>query len=414
MPSCAISYANGFAVSRIRPYLLAPLLLATVLAGCDNFVTNPNGGSSPLPGWQFAVLGTAHTCGVYEDGKTYCWGDDRWGQLGAAGEQNATCTVDAVSNPCRATPLAIDGHAFFSLAAGPYFTCGVADDGTYCWGTATRLIGRDSSNVPVKLANVVFADIASGPEHICGIDFGGAVYCLEPGATPGSLQARVMNTNSAFAAFSGSGSHFCVLTVYGFASCWGENSSGELGIGSADADLHPAAEDVSTQLQFRRISAGFGSSCALTADRLVYCWGNRPYTGTTESDSLGSLLPQQVVTDLRFSAISVGRGFACGIDAAFDSYCWGTNDSYQLGSGGSSRTPHSTPQLVAGGHKFRFISTGEYHACGIDDAGDMYCWGVDDAGQLGSTGATEQCGPKVCSATPLLVPRPLVALALGK
>lgn len=391
---------------RLRPILLAPLLLATLLAGCSDLLTTPGGGSDPLPGWQFAVLGTAHTCGVYQDNKTYCWGDDRWGQLGVDGAQNATCSVDGVSNPCRPAPMAIEGHEFFSLAAGPYFTCGVADDGTYCWGTATRMVGRDSSGTPLKLASAVFADIASGPEHVCGIDFAGAVYCLEQGTTAGELQARLMNTDAAFAAFSGSGSHFCALSVYGYASCWGVNSSGELGTGAADPVAHEAADYVNTPLPFRRIAAGFGTSCALTWDRVAYCWGNRPYTGTTESDSLGSLLPQQVATDLRFSAIAVGRGFACGIDTMYDSWCWGVNDGNQLGSGVSDGQPHSTPQRVAGGRKFRFISAGEYHACGIDDAGDMYCWGNNDAGQLGRSVATEQCGTSLCSSTPLLVPRP--------
>lgn len=398
-------------LSSIR--ILLPLGVAIALAGCDNLLTTPTPDNGLLPGWQFAVLGSAHTCGLYENGGTYCWGDDRWGQLGTAGDQDATCTTDGVANPCRPSPLPMTAQGFYSLTAGPFYTCGVANDGLYCWGTGTRMVGKDSSNVPFKLANATFADIASGPENICGISYGGAVYCLESSGTPGSLNARLMNTDAAFAVFSGAGSHFCVLAVTGAASCWGENGSGELGTGTADAEQHLNAELVATDLRFRRISAGFGTTCAISADNVTYCWGDRPLGGPTASDSLGSLAPQQVSFSQPFLAISAGRGFACGITGVHDAYCWGRNENGQLGSGATDGQPHSTPQLVAGGHRFRFIAAGEYHACGVTDEGDMYCWGMNDSGQLGQSPAGAQCtsdlGTRYCVATPVLVQRPDVA-----
>jgi alpha-tubulin suppressor-like RCC1 family protein len=70
-----------------------------------------------------------HSCGLATDGAAYCWGYNRFGELGDG-------TFSSWPDYGKANPVAvIGGQTFQSISAGYYHTCGVtpANDG-YCWG----------------------------------------------------------------------------------------------------------------------------------------------------------------------------------------------------------------------------------------------------------------------------------------
>lgn len=65
-----------------------------------------------------------------------------------------------------------------------------------------------------------------------------------------------------------------------------------------------------------------------------------------------------------------------------------TNEFAQVGNGTLETPEFTAPRLVAGGHKFRQLSVGGNHACGLVDDGEQpglaaYCWGNNMNGQLG-------------------------------
>jgi alpha-tubulin suppressor-like RCC1 family protein len=91
--------------------------------------------SAPAPvatALRFATIaaGAGFTCAVALDGAAYCWGRGRAGQLGAV------ATDACGSEPCAVTPLAVTGGLrWTTLTAGDEHACGVAADGrAYCWG----------------------------------------------------------------------------------------------------------------------------------------------------------------------------------------------------------------------------------------------------------------------------------------
>ena len=72
------------------------------------------------------AAGEAHTCALTTTGSAYCWGGNDYGQLGTGAEGD------------RAIPtrVAADGIAFRALSTGAYHTCGLATNGdAYCWGS---------------------------------------------------------------------------------------------------------------------------------------------------------------------------------------------------------------------------------------------------------------------------------------
>jgi alpha-tubulin suppressor-like RCC1 family protein len=143
-------------------------------------------------------------------------------------------------------------------------------------------------------------------------------------------------------------------------------------------------------LTFAKIAAGNSGNvhaCALTPGGAAYCWGNNTYgqlgNGST-STPFGSASPVAVVGGHTFTDISVGRDYTCAIATDQAMWCWGDDEIGQLGDdAGAPGRIVPEPVLVAGGHRWRAVDTGDSHACGVDVDGVAYCWGQDIFGELG-------------------------------
>jgi alpha-tubulin suppressor-like RCC1 family protein len=86
---------------------------------------------------------------------------------------------------------------------------------------------------------------------------------------------------------------------------------------------------------------------------------------------------------LKFRQVSVGEDHSCGVTTDDVAYCWGSNESGQLGN--ETVASSTTPVPVAGDHRFRQVSAeGRWHSCGVSTENVAYCWGTNDFGQLGN------------------------------
>jgi alpha-tubulin suppressor-like RCC1 family protein len=328
-------------------------------------------------------VGGTHACGLTAAGVAYCWGSDAFGQLGAGTPGPDLCTSFEGPFPCSIRPLAVvGGLSFASLSAGWNATCGVAARGAvYCWGDnadGTLGIGGDTAS----LEACFFGDPCS----------------RTPLAVSGGL---------AFAALGAGVSHVCGLTPSGAAYCWGDNRTGQLGIGTdsgPDACTYGPCGRTPAQVTggrtFTKLSVGYFHSCALATDGVWYCWGSNNYgqlgNGTTGPElCVGvvpcSTVPVAVTGAVSFAALFSGWHHSCGVTSGSVAWCWGENVVGQLGDGTTTNTLAAVP--VAGGLTFASVSPALEHTCGLTTTSVAYCWGANSSGELGDGSTTSSNVP---------------------
>ena len=176
---------------------------------------------------------------------------------------------------------------------------------------------------------------------------------------------------------------------------------------SSTPESSPELAVASAPLSFAQVSSGTFHSCGVTTDGRAYCWGGNDKgqlgDGTTFINTARTT-PSAVIGGLRFRHVSVGYEHSCGVTLDDRVFCWGLNFSGQLGNGtqGSDHFSGATPAEVVGGRRFRQVRAGYSHTCAITRANVAYCWGDNLYGQLGD-GTTTGDGPFNSRATPVRV-----------
>jgi alpha-tubulin suppressor-like RCC1 family protein len=160
-------------------------------------------------------------------------------------------------------------------------------------------------------------------------------------------------------------------------------------------------------LTFRQVVAGHFHSCGVTIDNRAYCWGYNQFgqlgtgseTGPEQCQGAAgpfpcSTRPVAVVGAHRFRQVSAGEAHSCGVTTENQVYCWGGNGG-RLGNGSTEDSP--SPVLVAGGRQFRQVEAGFSHTCGVTTADRAFCWGSNSFGQLGDGTTTLRLVPVAVS-----------------
>jgi alpha-tubulin suppressor-like RCC1 family protein len=138
-------------------------------------------------------LGNNRTCGVAATGAAYCWGSNKFDQLG----------VGAAKVQSSAQPLPVAGGLRFkTIGVGDYYVCGLVSDGkAYCWGWNRSgqlgVAGPGMSPVPVAVSGgLTWRSLVVGTFHTCGVATDVATYCWGEGALGNGLAPDKSDSSS--------------------------------------------------------------------------------------------------------------------------------------------------------------------------------------------------------------------------
>jgi alpha-tubulin suppressor-like RCC1 family protein len=230
------------------------------------------------------VTGGENSCAITTAGSAFCWGADFFGQVGsgAGGQPNS---------PNELEPVAVSGgHRFTQIVIGTRFTCGLDQDGkAWCWGNnETGQLGNGTttnSNVPVAVqqpSGVEFGEISAGAYHTCGVDrIDARLYCwggnirgqLGDGTVVARLAPVAIGGSRRFRFVAAGDEHTCGITLVGDATCWGNNARGQLGDDTQTNRSVPGTPVFGAR-QWAQLAGGEFHTCGIEAvTSRVYCWG---------------------------------------------------------------------------------------------------------------------------------------------
>ena len=222
--------------------------------------------------------------------------------------------------------------------------------------------------VAASLARADTPTLSAGATHTCAIDASGAAHCWGENARgqidvpTASDAAGTPITGWRAVAASKGGCHSCGVTDAGALLCWGCDDDGELG---------PPPEVVGGWVA---VAAGKGFTCGVDAvARAARCWGR--------------FLPRVPVGgawDGPWASVSAGEDFVCAVARdAGDARGGGVAECKGWGLFGQTEVPTTNASASGSVIRWRSLSAGFQHACGVDALGAARCWGSDLFGESG-------------------------------
>lgn len=323
-------------------------------------------------------------CAVTTGGEAACWGSNWLGQLGIG-----------FSEPHFVAYAPVRVHSaetFTAVAVGMDHACALTRAGAaFCWGD-NRFLQLGRSDLPTsapggkpRLVGIQTPIVAISAYLDCtgGLTEDGRVVLWGRCAGAAASAPSFVETARRFRTLTIGGSHVCAVDSEGMGDCWGSNALGQLGTGGAPSGER-APRTIAGALRWKSLSAGGVHTCGVSTDGVAYCWGEGTSGALGGGDERGSFLPVAVASDERFAEISAGTVMTCARTEDGRAYCWGSDFRGQLGLGHAFAAGWAlnvtAPRAVATELRFTRLVAGVDRACGITPGGGLYCWGAGPVG----------------------------------
>src|ERR1700722_3154629 len=230
-----------------------------------------------------------------------------------------------------------------------------------------------------------WARIAAGGDHTCGIRAGGTLWCwgdntygqLGLGShTSADLPRQVTSpARGGWASVIADFEDTCAIRTDTTLWCWGDNGFGVLGTGNSTCPDRPTQVTTPAAGGWTSVTAGTNHTCATRTDATLWCWGEDEHgqLGYVTPDAPD--LPQQVTTPARkgWASVTAGSDDTCASRTGSTLWCWGDNSERQLGIGNypSPAGPRQVTTPAAGG--WGSITVGGVSTCGVRTGATLWC-----------------------------------------
>lgn len=252
-------------------------------------------GSGALQGIVSIAAGNNTSFAVDINGAVWAWGNNANGQLGIGTSGNALLPtqVPGISNA-------------ISVSASLNHTVVLCNNGTL-WGWGANESG--------EVGNGATSPWVTQPQQVI----------TSSGIPMTNIVATIAGAN-----------HTLAIDNQGTLWAWGNNATGQLGNGNASLSSQPLPVAViqgGSQISgLIAVAAGASNSFALSSNGSVYAWGDNS-TGELGIGSLSSnpILTAVAVPDLSSPMVAIGNQTALGANGSL--WTWGDNSQGQLGVG---------------------------------------------------------------------------------
>jgi cysteine-rich repeat protein len=333
------------------------------------------------------TLGFGNTCAVLSNGRGYCWGNNDNSMLGVGNVGDPAWTPRQVLTN-RTDWVEIYGGADGDRAQH----CGLTTGNLLlCWGANDfgGKVGDGATSTVVTSPyqhSSTWLSVAANREYTVGVraDTTLCRWGTNFGTTPAC-------TTTGWKSAAGFYDHACLLHSDGGLWCAGSNNDGQLG--TSDTIGYSTPKRVQTATDWLAVTGGGAHTCGIRGSNgqgSLWCWGDNEYgqlgfAGTYTNDGTVSFqdnftLPQQVGSDATWTAVAAGLDHTCAVKADRSLWCWGRNNRGQLGMGDFT-TRTSPTQMPA--TEWSDVSAGYSFTCAIQLDGSLWCFGANGFGELG-------------------------------
>lgn len=422
---------------------------------------------------QFSMNGL-NVCVIASDDEAYCWGGNTVGQLGNGSEFNVTEPVALLKR------YDLVGKKIKSIGGSDYVKCVLADDDwVYCSGINNELSGNvfdlatlypipiykyalENTPIPNPVFHSNLLDDRILVQSNDGKVYGGLTGRLGYLYSTGSARIKKIFKASYYnycysdslddfyctGYYPGDGKylvdmipqrldmtgvlsgltikniamglmHSCALASDKNVYCWGNNTYGQLGTGTAGIESRvPFAVNKSGVLNGKLIKAVYASylsTCVIADDDKAYCWGVTTGDGTGAiSFSPVAVNATGVLLNKKIRNITMGLSTVCAIADDLAGYCWGSTTGDGTGSASTSPVAVKTTGALLNKTIKGFVigDASPGHVCVLASDDQAYCWGDANYGQLGNASTTASHEPTAVDTSGVLLNKTIKHIAL--
>jgi len=276
------------------------------LSGCKHPVIDSKlGCSDPVA----LMAGSGHSCVLRNNKTAWCWGDNRKGQIGS----NTDFVYETAHTPKKVFGL----DAVTSITAGWQHSCAVNDGDIYCWGSNRfGQLGTDPGvqdgfalrPIQVKAtSSKKWISVIAGGKQTCAESDDDEWWCWGDNSFGQTGQIvteawawsspKKVDTVSGIQKLSTGRSHVCSHTNT-LIKCWGQANAGKTTRDpfTEQKQWHLPVDWTFEPATVVDISAGKYHSCAVLDLGEVWCWGSRTWgqVGILDTESSTQSAPSKV------------------------------------------------------------------------------------------------------------------------
>ncbi len=259
-----------------------------------------------------------------------------------------------------------------------------------------------------------FTKVAAGKDHTVAIASNGTLWAwgnnslgqlgIGTAVTSTNVPIQIGTAQNWYQVSAGNGYTIALRNSSGlFANkqlwAWGKNNAGQLGDGTFIAKNTPV--QIGTSQTWVDISAGFDHTLAIqdsgsqlvSGNRTLWAWGGNDHYQLSDNTTTNSNVPTNSSPSINWSKVAAGNGYSIARKTDGTLYGWGWNHIGQCGVNSTAVNITGRFQIGVDTEWSTNFSAGGGHVLATLNNGWLYAWGYNSNGQLGIGSDTNQIQP---------------------